>query len=54
LSDCFKDERKTMEMRKIGLIGGMSFEGSAVYYRQINEAVRQRLGELHSAEVLMY
>lgn len=43
-----------MEMRKIGLIGGMSFEGSAVYYRQINEAVRQRLGELHSAEVLMY
>lgn len=41
-------------MRKIGLIGGMSFEGSAVYYREINEAVRERLGELHSAEMLLY
>ncbi|KOF13699.1 aspartate racemase [Ensifer adhaerens] len=43
-----------MEMRKIGLIGGMSFEGSAVYYRQINDAVRRQLGDLHSAEVLLY
>lgn len=43
-----------MEMRKIGLIGGMSFEGSAVYYRKINEAVRQRLGDLHSAELLLH
>lgn len=43
-----------MEMRKIGLIGGMSFEGSAVYYRRINEAVRERLGGLHSAEVLLH
>lgn len=41
-------------MRKIGLIGGMSFEGSAVYYRQINEAVRARLGDLHSAEMMLY
>lgn len=41
-------------MRKIGLIGGMSFEGSAVYYRQINEQVRDRLGDLHSAELLLY
>ena len=40
-------------MRKIGLIGGMSFESSAVYYRMINEAVRARLGGLHSAEVLL-
>ena len=29
-------------MRKVGLIGGMSFEGSAVYYRRINEAVNRR------------
>jgi aspartate racemase len=42
------------EMRKIGLIGGMSFESSAVYYRMVNEAVRERLGGLHSAEVLMH
>lgn len=41
-------------MRKIGLIGGMSFESSAVYYRLINEAVRARLGGLASAEVLLH
>ncbi|RKE84379.1 aspartate/glutamate racemase family protein [Rhizobium sp. AG855] len=41
-------------MKTIGLIGGMSFESSAVYYRQVNEAVRNRLGGLSSAEVLMH
>ncbi|AYG59507.1 aspartate/glutamate racemase family protein [Rhizobium jaguaris] len=41
-------------MRTIGLIGGMSFESSAVYYRLINEMVRDRLDGLASAEVLMY
>lgn len=41
-------------MKTIGLIGGMSFESSAVYYRQINEAVRARLGGLASAEVIMH
>jgi aspartate racemase len=41
-------------MRRLGLLGGMSFEATAVYYRDINEAVRERLGELHSAEMLMY
>ncbi|MBB4063616.1 aspartate/glutamate racemase family protein [Gellertiella hungarica] len=41
-------------MKTIGLIGGMSFESSAVYYRAINEAVRERLGGLSSAEVLMH
>lgn len=41
-------------MRKIGLIGGMSFESSAVYYRMINEAVREHLGALHSAEVMLH
>lgn len=40
-------------MRMIGLIGGMSFESSAVYYRQINEAVRTQLGGLASAEIVM-
>ncbi|MFK0092186.1 aspartate/glutamate racemase family protein [Pseudomonas sp. NPDC090592] len=43
-----------MSLRKIGLIGGMSFEGSAVYYRRINEAINQRLGGLHSAQVLLH
>ncbi|VVP85583.1 Putative racemase YgeA [Pseudomonas fluorescens] len=41
-------------MRKIGLIGGMSFEGSAVYYRNLNQAINQRLGGLHSAQVLLH
>ncbi|MCM2449387.1 aspartate/glutamate racemase family protein [Agrobacterium vitis] len=40
-------------MRMIGLIGGMSFESSAVYYRLINEAVRHQLGGLASAEIVM-
>jgi aspartate racemase len=41
-------------MRTIGLIGGMSFESSAVYYRLVNEMVREKLGGLASAEVLMH
>ncbi|SON57891.1 Aspartate racemase [Hartmannibacter diazotrophicus] len=41
-------------MKTIGLIGGMSFESSAVYYRLVNEQVRAALGSLHSAEVLMH
>jgi aspartate racemase len=40
-------------MRVIGLLGGMSWESTAVYYRRINEQVRARLGGLHSAELLM-
>ncbi|MFL9823604.1 aspartate/glutamate racemase family protein [Rhodoplanes sp. SY1] len=40
-------------MHTIGLIGGMSWESTAVYYRRINEQVRERLGGLHSADVLM-
>lgn len=41
-------------MRTIGLIGGMSFESSAVYYRLINEMVREHFGGLASAEVIMH
>ena len=41
-------------MKTIGLIGGMSFESTAVYYRMINEAVRERCGGLHSADVLIH
>ena len=40
-------------MKTIGLIGGMSWESSAHYYRLINERVRARHGGLHSARVLM-
>lgn len=41
-------------MRTIGLLGGMSWESTAVYYRRINERVRERLGGLHSAKVIMH
>lgn len=41
-------------MRLIGLLGGMSWESTAVYYRLCNEFVRERLGGLHSARVLMH
>ncbi len=41
-------------MRKIGLIGGMSYEGSAVYYRELNRGINQRLGGLHSAQILLH
>lgn len=41
-------------MHTIGLIGGMSWESSAEYYRIINEAIKARLGGLHSAQLLLY
>ena len=40
-------------MRTIGLLGGMSWESTAIYYRLANELVRERLGGLHSARILM-
>ncbi|WP_253942245.1 aspartate/glutamate racemase family protein [Nocardioides sp. zg-1230] len=40
-------------MRRIGLLGGMSWESSALYYEILNAAVRERLGGYHSARVLM-
>lgn len=40
-------------MRRIGLLGGMSWESSAEYYRLLNEAVRDRLGGLHSADCIL-
>lgn len=40
-------------MQNIGLIGGMSWESTAHYYRLINEAVRERLGTPHSAKIIL-
>jgi hypothetical protein len=40
-------------MRTIGMIGGMSWESSAIYYWMVNEAVKERLGGHHSAQTLM-
>lgn len=41
-------------LRTIGLIGGMSWQSTLPYYRQINETIRQRLGGLHSAKLVLY
>ena len=41
-------------MKTIGLIGGMSWESTAIYYRLINEAVKARLGGHHSAKLVLY
>lgn len=41
-------------MKTIGLIGGMSWESTVTYYRQINDTVKERLGGLHSAKVVLY
>lgn len=40
-------------MKMIGLLGGMSWESTELYYRQINEGVKKKLGGLHSAHIAM-
>lgn len=41
-------------MKTIGLIGGMSWESTVTYYQLINESVKEKLGGLHSAKILLY
>lgn len=41
-------------MKTLGLIGGMSWESTAIYYRHLNEIARARLGGLHSAKLLLW
>lgn len=41
-------------MKTIGLLGGMSWESTALYYKHINEMVRNEFGGLHSAKVLIF
>lgn len=41
-------------MKTIGLIGGMSWESTAYYYKLINEDIRSSLGGLHSAKIIIY
>jgi len=42
-----------MSLKTIGLIGGMAWESTEIYYRLINRAVQQRLGGMHSASIVM-
>jgi aspartate racemase len=41
-------------MKLLGLLGGMSFESTLPYYREINQRMARRLGGLHSARLLLY
>jgi aspartate racemase len=41
-------------MKTLGLIGGMSWESTVPYYRTINETIREHLGGLHSAKIVLY
>ncbi|RZQ56578.1 aspartate/glutamate racemase [Pseudidiomarina tainanensis] len=41
-------------MKTIGIIGGMSWESTQTYYRLINQKVREQLGGLHSAKLILY
>jgi aspartate racemase len=41
-------------LKTIGLIGGMSWESTIPYYRQINETIKQSLGGLHSAKIVLF
>ncbi len=41
-------------MKTLGLLGGLSWESTVPYYRIINETVRERLGGLHSAPLILY
>jgi aspartate racemase len=41
-------------MKTLGLIGGMSWESTVPYYREINQTVKESLGGLHSAKIILY
>ena len=41
-------------MKTVGLIGGMSWDSTIPYYRIINEEVKNRLGGLHSAKIILH
>lgn len=43
-----------LNQKKIGMIGGVSWESTVLYYKLINQAVREHLGGLNSAEILLY
>ena len=46
--------KNSCKQRTIGIIGGMSWESTESYYRLINEGIKARLGNLHSADFLIH
>jgi aspartate racemase len=47
-------KKEAINLKTLGLIGGMSWESTVPYYRQINQAVKAQLGGLHSAKIILY
>ncbi len=54
IQPCCGNTHQERGMKTIGLLGGMSWESTIPYYRLINEGIKQRLGGLHSAQVLLH
>lgn len=57
MKSVFMDREKVrgmLLMKTIGLIGGMSWESTVTYYQVINDTVKEKLGGLHSAKILLY
>ena len=52
IRDHGKDGR--CKVKTIGLLGGMSWQSTLLYYRAINEGIKQALGGMHSAKVVLY
>ena len=49
-----KKQNKVSTQKTLGIIGGMSWESTESYYRLINEGIKARLGNLHSADLLIH
>ena len=47
-------QQRTLQQRTLGIIGGMSWESTQSYYRLINEGIKDKLGGLHSADLLIH
>jgi aspartate racemase len=47
------DTAMSRKQKTIGLLGGMSWESTAIYYRELNEGIKAKLGGLHSARICM-
>jgi aspartate racemase len=47
------DKAMNRKQKTIGLLGGMSWESTATYYREVNEGIKAKLGGLHSAKICL-
>ncbi len=49
-----QQKKETKIMKTVGLIGGMSWESTIPYYKTINKLIKDKLGGLHSAQIILY